>query len=145
MSNWVSDSWFIASSEVIWDQITSNLLVYNFQPPHITSNLLMYNLQLPGQTDRTRAEESGFKSNPFFPIFLFYPIFIQFLSDFYPIFFRLFPIFKLFPTLRLADSTALVHMLRHYENNSSLKSSQIDFYMSCYIWKWARLWVRSLY
>ena len=50
----------------------------------------------------TRAVESEFKSNPIFPILSY------FLSDFYPIFIRFLPIFRLFSTFRLADSTALV-------------------------------------
>ena len=52
-TEWVNDWWFgplwsdnlqlpyTSKSEVIWDQTTSNFLVYNLQLPHITSNFLM--------------------------------------------------------------------------------------------------------
>ena len=53
-----------------------------------------------------RAVESEFKSNPIFYTFIRY--FLPILSDFYLIFIRFFPIFRLFLTFRLADSTALV-------------------------------------
>ena len=55
----------------------------------------------------TRAVESEFKSNPIFPIFSDFPILSDLLSDFIQFLSDFFPIFRLFPTFRLADSTAL--------------------------------------
>ena len=77
----------------------------------------------------SRAVESEFKSNPIFPILSH---FLSDLSDFYPI-------FRLFPTFRLTDSTALVWVA----TKPSMEYTKTKVHKNAISSDIKRLWLKS--